>query len=477
MKTIRGFAAAARLLTRPRRSGDGYETPPALRRRIKETFGEDLSAEQLVERIVTDVRERGDVALREYTLRLDKVELDCLEVSEREWKAACNKVNRSVLRALEMAAERIRRFYEMSREHGPSEFSHAGLGQMVQPLERVGLYAPGGTASYPSTVLMTAVPAKVAGVGEIVLTTPPRSDGSIPTATLAAARLAGVARVFKLGGAQAIAALAYGTETVPRVDKICGPGNIFVVLAKKQVFGQVAIDGLHGPSEVVIIADGTAEPALCAAEMVAQAEHDTMASAILVTPSARLAQKVEQAVERQLEKSSRLPSGRRDIIAQSLEENGRIVLVDDVAEAVELAALYAPEHLCLMVRRAEEWALKVRNAGAVFVGKWSPVAMGDYVAGPSHVLPTGGTARFSSPLGVSDFLRVSHVVALDARQFKALGPVARTLAEAEGLEAHGQAVAMRLSNLSLRGGRRRRTPKQSGAPGRIASAPSRGASQ
>ena len=439
MKTIRGFAAAARLLTRPRRSGDWYETPPALRRRIKETFGEDLSAEQLVERIVTDVRERGDVALREYTLRLDKVELDCLEVSEREWKAACSKVNRSVLRALEMAAERIRRFYEMSREHGPSEFSRGGLGQMVRPLERVGLYAPGGTASYPSTVLMTAVPAKVAGVEEIVLTTPPRSDGSIPAATLAAARLAGVARVFKLGGAQAIAALAYGTETVSRVDKICGPGNIFVVLAKKQVFGQVAIDGLHGPSEVVIIADGTAEPALCAAEMVAQAEHDTMASAILVTPSARLAQKVEQAVERQMEKL-----GRRSIIAQSLKDNGRIVLVDDVAEAVELAALYAPEHLCLMVRRAEEWAPKVRNAGAVFVGKWSPVVMGDYVAGPSHVLPTGGTARFSSPLGVSDFLRVSHVVALDARQFKALGPVARTLAEAEGLEAHAQAVAMRL---------------------------------
>jgi histidinol dehydrogenase len=441
MKTIRGFAAAARLLTRPRRSGDGYETPPALRRRIKETFGEDLSAEQMVERIVTDVRERGDVALREYTLRLDKAELGCLEVSEREWEAACKKVSHSVQQALETAAERIRLFCEMSGEHGPSEFSRGGLGQMVQPLERVGLYAPGGTASYPSTVLMTAVPAKVAGVEEIVLTTPPRSDGSIPVATLAAARLAGVARVFKLGGAQAIAALAYGTETVPRVDKVCGPGNIFVVLAKKRVFGQVAIDGLHGPSEVVIIADGTADPALCAAEMVAQAEHDAMASAILVTPSAQLAQKVESEVERQLEKL-----GRRSIIAQALKDNSRIVLVDDVAEAVELAALYAPEHLCLMVRRAEEWVPKVRNAGAVFVGKWSPVAMGDYVAGPSHVLPTGGTARFSSPLGVSDFLRVSHVVALDARQFKALGPVARTLAEAEGLEAHGQAVAMRLSN-------------------------------
>jgi histidinol dehydrogenase len=444
MKVVRGFAEAKRLLARP--SGPtGYKTPLALRRRIKATFSKALSAEQLVERILTDVKNGGDAALRNYTLKLDRVGLDSLEVSGREWDVV-KRVDKAVLQALEEAAGRIRGFYQLAREHGPAEFKQDGLGQLVQPLERVGLYVPGGTASYPSTVLMMAIPTRIAGVKEVFLTTPPDRRGHIPAVTLAAARLAGVDRVFKIGGAQAIAALAYGTETVPRVDKICGPGNIFVVLAKRMVYGQVAIDGLQGPSEVVIIADEKAQPSLCAAEMVAQAEHDIMASAILITTSPRLAQSVEQEVEHQ---SERL--GRRAIITQSLKDNGRIVLVGNVEEAVELASVYAPEHLCLMVHRAEEWLPKIRNAGAIFVGECSPVALGDYVAGPSHVLPTGGTARFSSPLGVADFLRISHLVAFDREQFGRLGPLAKTLAEAEGLEAHGQTVELRLKGQTKHG--------------------------
>lgn len=437
MKVVRGFARARKLLTRP--SGTrSYRTPLAVRRRIEATFGTALSAEQMVKRILNDVRRKGDAALREYTLKLDKVSLKSLEVSREEW-GEVGKVEKNVLRALEEAAGRVRSFYQLAREHGPKEFRQDGLGQLVRPLERVGLYVPGGTASYPSTVLMMAVPARIAGVSEVLLTTPPDKSGRVPASTLAAARIAGVDRVFKLGGAQAIAALAFGTETVPRVDKICGPGNVFVVIAKRMVYGQVAIDGLQGPSEVVIIADEKAQPSLCAAELLAQAEHDIMASAILITTSSHLAQSVVEEVHRQ---SGKL--GRRTIAAQSLKDNGRIVIVADIGEAVELVALYAPEHLCLMVQGAEEWVPKIRNAGAIFVGDCSPVAIGDYIAGPSHVLPTGGTARFSSPLGIADFLRISHLVAFSEEQFGRLGPVARTLADAEGLEAHGQTVALRL---------------------------------
>lgn len=436
MRIIRNIEVAkTTLLHRP--SPDEYPATPALRQKIKEVFGEELSLLQVVDRIIADVRARGDQALFDYTRKIDGVKLDSLEVGQQEIAAADSKVDREVASALELAAQRIREFHQAQKKAGPAEFHRGGLGCLVRPLERVGLYIPGGAAAYPSTVLMSVIPARVAGVGEVILATPPGPGGVVPAATLVAAGMAGADRIFRVGGAQAIAALALGTETIPRVDKICGPGNIFVTLAKKRVYGLVDIDGLYGPTETLIIADESADPALCAADLLSQAEHDPMASAILITTSPALAEAVSREVEGQLARLER-----RTVATQSLENRGGIVVVNSLETALELANLYAPEHLCLMVRDARSYIGKVRHAGGIFID--SPEALGDYTAGPSHVMPTGGTARFSSPLGVKDFLKAVSLVALDEAALKKLGPAAATLARAEGLTAHAQAIEMRL---------------------------------
>jgi histidinol dehydrogenase len=313
------------------------------------------------------------------------------------------------------------------------------MGFVARPLQRVGIYVPGGKAAYPSTVLMTAIPARSAGVDEVVMTTPPAADGTVPAATLAAADIAGVDRVFKIGGAQAIAALAFGTESVPKVDKVCGPGNIFVTIAKKQVYGAVAIDGLHGPTETVVLADETADPAHCASDLLAQAEHDEMASAILITDSADMAERIAVEVDRQLADLER-----RDIARQSLERNGAIVVLPGIDEALDLANELAPEHLCVATKDARARLGQIRNAGGIFID--TPEALGDYTAGPSHVMPTGGTARFSSPLSVLDFLKISILVDAGEKALEDLGPAAATIARAEGLTAHARSIEKRLKS-------------------------------
>ena len=438
MIIIDGFQRAKVVLSR-RALAEPYSVSPAVRRKIKEVFGAEISPEQAVKQIIDEVRSRGDAALFEYTLKLDKAKLTSLEIGKQEISQAYQEVSQELVSALKLAAERIRSFHLVQKDNIWHEVTGQEWGQLVRPLARVGVYAPGGTASYPSTVLMTAIPAEVAGVKEVILATPPRSNGTVPSATLVAADIAGVDRIFGIGGAQAIAALAFGTESVPRVDKICGPGNIFVVLAKKMVYGAVDIDGLQGPSEVLIIADETANPKYCAADLLAQAEHDPLASAILITTSRRLADKVDQEVERQLGDLSR-----QAIAAESLENRGMIAVVDNVDEAIELANLYAPEHLCLMIEEASSYISKVYNAGCIFIGENSTVALGDYVAGPSHVLPTGGTARFGSPLNITDFIKFIDVVNISDEGLKKLGKAASIIARAEGLEAHARAVEKRL---------------------------------
>jgi histidinol dehydrogenase len=422
MRIIRDLEAAKSLLLERAQvelAGEAYET---------------------VQQILGEVRARGDSALFDYTREIDGVELARLEVTREEIAQSRNVAGKELVSALELAAERVRSFHVAQKRSLGLEFVEGGLGFLVRPLERVGIYVPGGKASYPSTVLMTAIPARVAGVDEVVITTPPAPDGTVPASTLVAADIAKVDRIFKVGGAQAVAAMAYGTESVPRVDKICGPGNVFVTLAKKQVYGIVGIDGLHGPTETVILADDSASPVLCAADLLAQAEHDEMASAILITTSPRMAGEVNEEVERQLAQLER-----QAIARQSLERNGVIVVVDNIDEAIELVNLYAPEHLCLAMRDARSYLDRIRHAGGIFIE--SPEALGDYTAGPSHVMPTGRTARFGSPLSVLDFLKVSILVDLDDEALKALGPAAATIARAEGLTAHALSVEKRLEEL------------------------------
>ena len=393
-----------------------------------------------VGKILDDVRARGDDALFDYSKALDGVQLTQLEVTADEITASSSLIESELLDNLEFAAANISRFHNMQKDKLGLEFTDGGLGFLARPIERVGIYIPGGKASYPSTVLMTAIPARIAGVSEIIIATPPAPDGSVPAATLAAANIAQVDRVFKLGGAQAIAAMAFGTESVPGVDKICGPGNIWVTLAKKQVYGRVAIDGLHGPTETVIIADESASAVFCAADLLAQAEHDEMASAILITTSSGLADETSAEVERQF-----LKLERQDIARKSIEKNGAITIVDNVDEAAELANFLAPEHLCLAVKDARILLDRIRHAGGIFID--SPETLGDYTAGPSHVMPTGGTARFSSPLSVLDFLKISILVDLDNKAFRELGPAAASIARAEGLTAHALSVERRLKEL------------------------------
>ncbi len=389
--------------------------------------------------IVADVAARGDAALLDYTERFDGVRPETLEVPEAEWDAALSRLDPELREAMETSAQNIRAYHGKQVRTG-YEMGEGGvvLGELITPIASVGLYIPGGTAAYPSTVFMNAIPAKLAGCGEIVMVSPPGKDGRIPDAILAAARLSGVTRVFRCGGAQAIAALAYGTQSVPRVDKIVGPGNAFVAEAKRQVFGRVAIDMIAGPSEILVLADGGANPAWVAADLLSQAEHDRMATAVLVTVSQELAEAVSEEVERQLRT---LP--REAIARASIESNGRIIVAETLEEALEAANELAPEHLELCTADPEALLPKVRNAGSVFMGYCCPESLGDYMAGPNHTLPTSGTARFSSALGVDDFIKRIQYTRYTREALGVLAPKIAAFARAEGLEAHARAALIR----------------------------------
>lgn len=410
--------------------------------RIKATFGSELTAAEVVDKIVSDVRWQGNKAVLYYTAAIDGARLtnESMEVSQAEIDEAVKKADSKILAAIDKAAQNIRRFHEEQvpkswltyREHGSM------LGQSCKPLDVVGIYVPGGTASYPSSVLMNAIPAAVAGVKEIVMAVPPARDGSINPYVLAAATKAGVTRVFKIGGAQAIAALAFGTETIPRVDKITGPGNIFVTLAKKAVYGHCDIDMLAGPSEILIVADKTANPTYVAADMLSQAEHDILASSIVITDSAELARQIKTELTMQLAK---LP--RREIAQAALAKNGLIIVTETIVEAMELANLSAPEHLEILTAEPMAMLPYVRHAGAVFLGPYSPEPLGDYFAGPNHVLPTGGTARFYSVLNVETFMKKTSIIAYTQKALSKASQDIVTLAEAEGLVAHANAIRVR----------------------------------
>jgi histidinol dehydrogenase len=404
----------------------------------------DSEIHRRVAEIVAAVRDKGDAALIDLTARLDGVSLtaETLAVSSSELDAALERVGEDTVRSLRYAADRIERFHRACAPQSwrMTDANGSRLGQDVRALRRIGVYVPGGRAAYPSTVLMTVVPARVAGVSEIVLVSPPGRDGSLNTAVLAAARIAGVTETYRVGGAQAIAALTYGTEAIRRVDKIVGPGNIYVALAKSQVFGNVGIDMVAGPSEVVVVADDQADPAFAAADLLAQAEHDPMARSVLLTPSTRLIADVLGETERQL---GVLP--RREIATASLREHGALVLTRSLEEAVELANQLAPEHLELLVAEPERLLASVRSAGAVFLGRFTPEVVGDYVAGPNHVLPTGGTARFASALSTEDFVKRLSVIEYSADGLRESARHVAELSRLEGLHGHGVAAALRIS--------------------------------
>jgi histidinol dehydrogenase len=436
LKIVHGANEGRETLLQRRALGE-ERLPDEIWQRTGEETGAS-SLEEAVRRIVRDVRDEGDAALLRYCRAFDGAEYSELRVADSEIRAAYEEVAADVVEALRFAAERIRSFHEEQRRHAAQSFLRDGIGVEVRPLERAGIYMPGTTVAYPSSVLMTAIPAKAAGVDEVLIASPTGADGRVSPLKLVACDIAGVDGVYRMSGAQAVAAFAYGTESVPRVDKVCGPGSIFVTLAKKEVFGDVGIDALYGPSETIVIADETADPALCAADLLGQAEHDELATPILITASERVAVETGAQVERQL-----AALAREKVARMSFEERGGAVIVDSLDEAIELANEFAPEHLCLMVRDAARWAERVRHAGAVFVGESSPETLGDYTAGPSHVMPTAGTARFSSPLGVHDFLRSMSIVAVDAVGLAELAPATAKIAHAEGFTGHARTVEMR----------------------------------
>ncbi len=442
MRIFDAATAQRTILRRP--AWDEIEISGDLADGIEQIFGERIGVDEVVRRILRDVRARGDDALRDWAARIDGVALPVIRVGAELIELAYAQVDSVVVDALRLAAARIQTYHR----HQPAQSwihndAEGTLGQLVRPIERVGVYSPGGTAPLPSSLLMTVVPAQVAGVPHISVITPPQRATGVPhPATLVAADIAGVEAVYVSGGAQAIAALAFGTQTVGRVDKICGPGNLFTTLAKRQVYGMVGIDGLPGPTETVVIADAQADPELAAADLLAQAEHDVLASAILLTPDAGLAQRVQAAVTRQLEDLSRA-----EIIAGSLARCSGIVVTANLAESFALANAYAPEHLCLLVENAWQYLGDVQNAGGVFLGERSFEVLGDYVAGPSHVMPTGGTARFAGPVNVGDFVKLISVIGLNERALQRIGPAAEVLARAEGLTAHAAAVRRRLGNV------------------------------
>ena len=399
----------------------------------------DETVTQRVKDIVRDVRARGDAALFEYTERFDGAKLDAasVQVTPEEIRAAYDAAEKPWIDAMREAAARITAFHEKQKQRTWIDFD-GGIA-MVRPLERVGVYVPGGTAAYPSSVLMNVLPARVAGVREIVMVTPPGADGKVSyPLTLVAADIAGVDRIYKVGGAQAVAALAFGTQSLPRVDKIVGPGNIYVANAKREVYGHCGIDMVAGPSEVLVIADGSANPVYVAADMLSQAEHDPLAAAIVVTDSQELAQRVAAEIDRQ---AALLP--RREIVDRSLSRYGTIVACENLEQAAQVANLVAPEHLELSVAQPFELLGRIQNAGAIFLGHYAPEPLGDYFAGPNHVLPTSGTARFFSPLNVEDFTKKSSLIYYDRASLEAVSDDVIRLARAEGLDAHANAVAVR----------------------------------
>jgi histidinol dehydrogenase len=431
-------SAQSTILRRP--AWDELAIPDPPLDRLERTFGERVTPDEAVRRILADVRARGDAAVYDWSVKVDGVRPPALVVGAEALAAARDTLDPAVLAAIEMSVARVERFHRrqpaLSWIHNDAEGT---LGQLVRPIERVGVYIPGGTAPLPSSLIMTAVPARVAGVPHLAVITPPQRETGLPHPTiLAAAAVVGVDAVYVAGGAQAIGALAYGTASIGRVDKICGPGSLFTTLAKRQVFGIVGIDGLPGPTETVVIADEGADPRLAAADLLAQAEHDVLACAILLTPSRAMAEAVQVQVMAQLEEL-----GRSEIVAASLARGSGIVVTESLAQAFDLANAYAPEHLCLLVSDPWQHLGHVRNAGGVFLGERSFEVLGDYVAGPSHVMPTGGTARFASPVNVNDFVKIVSVIGLNETAFQAIGPAAEVLANAEGLTAHAAAVRRR----------------------------------
>ena len=414
---------------------------PTLAKSIERVFGATLTPEEAVQRILIDIRAQGDEALINWTEKIDGVRLTEFAVPQAELEAAYLTIEPELRDALHLAADRIRQFHEKQPVQNWLDWGPDGgaLGQIIRPLERVGVYAPGGTALYPSTLLMCAVTARVAGVEQVVVATPGGRENRVAPALLAAAKVAEVDVVYRLGGAQAIGALAYGTQSIPKVDKIVGPGNIFVTLAKRQVYGLVDIDGLPGPTETLVIADAAADPAIVAADLLAQAEHDTLSAAILVTPSQALAEAVQLEISHQIEVLSRAK-----IIVESLQNQGGGIVCANLDEAIQLSNLYAPEHLCLHVQAPWTLVGKIQNAGGIFLGEHAYEVLGDYTAGPSHVMPTMGTARFASPLNIRDFTKVISVFGLAENEASDIAPAAQTLAEAEGLDAHAAAVRRRL---------------------------------
>jgi histidinol dehydrogenase len=419
----------------------------SIKRSIESGTSEQVA---VVKNIIAAIRSRGDEALSEYTEKFDRVRLASFAVTEAEIEEAYNQVDQPFISIVREAAENIRTFHE--KQLRPSwmttEENGTIIGQKITPLDSVGVYVPGGTAAYPSSVLMNVIPAKVAGVKRIVMVSPPDANGKLPAAVMVAAKEAGVEEIYKIGGAQAIAALAYGTETISAVDKITGPGNIFVALAKREVFGDVDIDMIAGPSEIAILADETARADEVAADLLSQAEHDARACSVLVTPSAQLAEAVAEEVEKQL---ATLP--RKEIAARSIADYGVIYVADSIEEAVETVNQLAPEHLEIMTENGLELLGKIRHAGAIFIGRYSSEPVGDYFAGPNHVLPTNGTARFSSPLNVDDFQKKSSVIIYSEKALKENGAKIAEFARMEGLEAHARAVEIRLKG-GLNNGKR-----------------------
>lgn len=401
-----------------------------------------VSVEESVKKVLNDVSERGDAALREYELRFDGVQIDDFAVTAEEIDAAVAAVGAEYIRILKRAAANIERFHRAQiRSDFSMNYDGITVGERFIPVQSAGLYVPGGTARYPSSVLMNCVPAKLAGVQNIIICTPPSKDGRIPDGILAAAKVAGADKVYKVGGAQAIAAMAYGTESIPKVDKIVGPGNVYVATAKKLVQGICGIDMIAGPSEILVIADETANADWLAADLLSQAEHDKLASAIMITDSPALATAVSAAVEKRLEK---LP--RREIAAESIKNNGKIIITESIIQAAELSDRIAPEHLELAVARPEKLLEQIKNAGSVFLGHYTPEATGDYMAGTNHTLPTGGTARFSSPLGVDDFIKKTQFIKMSREALENYYRDIAAFAESEGLNAHAESVKARFES-------------------------------
>lgn len=404
----------------------------------------EVDVKEIVREIIQNVIKDGDSALFDYCQRFDRVKLSALEVTKEEIESAIAKVEPEFLDVIKEAAENIRSFHSHQvRSSFVTQRDGVILGQKVTPIENVGIYVPGGTAAYPSTVLMDTIPAKLAGCSQIVMVTPPAADGSVNPAILAAAKIAGVDRIFKVGGAQAVAALAYGTQSVPKVDKIVGPGNAFVAEAKRQVFGQVAIDMIAGPSEILIVADGKSDASHVAADMLSQAEHDKLASAVLVTDSMDLAEQVALQLETQLEK---LP--RKEIARASIDNNGKIIVAEDLRTVIEIANEIAPEHLELIVDNPFDYLDGIRNAGSIFMGRNCPEALGDYFAGPNHTLPTSGTARFSSPLSVDDFVKKSQFTYYTKEALQNCAAKVAKFANKEGLQAHAASALIRTEEKS-----------------------------